>query len=129
MIDDSYNANPASVLAGLELAADVATARGCRLHAVLGEMRELGHVSQQEHRRIAAALPSYGLSSLVAVNGDARWFVTGQVDNSCFVENSSEVLPQLTKHARAGDVVFVKASRGVAAERVIQDLIKTALPQ
>ncbi len=122
LIDDSYNANPASVLAGLELAQQLAAARRGRLHVVLGEMRELGELSQREHQRIGEALPQFKPASLVAICGHARHFITDELHRAAFVEDSSQVLQHLRPHLTPGDVVFVKASRGVAAERVINDL-------
>ena len=53
-IDDGYNANPPSMLAGLDTAAEIAKQRGARLLLVLGEMRELGDLGPSEHQRIAA---------------------------------------------------------------------------
>lgn len=127
VIDDSYNANPISVLCGLEFAAELAQLKQGRLHAVLGEMRELGAMSKDEHRKVGAALPNYPLSSLVAVSGDARYFVSAQVANCCFVDDSEQALSVLRTQLRPGDVVLVKASRGVHAERVVHGLIGSTL--
>lgn len=124
LIDDSYNANPASVIAGLEVAFELATLRKCRLHAVLGEMRELGAVSEEQHRLIGERLPEFGLASLTAIGGDAEQFITEGQSNVHFVERAEAVFPTLSGQVQPGDVVFVKASRGIAAERVINDFRK-----
>ncbi|MEN9579103.1 MAG: hypothetical protein RJA70_2112 [Pseudomonadota bacterium] len=122
VIDDSYNANPSSVLAGLEFAAELAALQGARLHAVLGEMRELGSMAEAEHKKIGEALNRFPLASLIAVSGAARHFVSPGVPNSYFVGNSDQALQTLRSELRPGDVVLVKASRGVGAERVVHGL-------
>src|SRR5690606_32385394 len=53
VIDDTYNANPGSVLASAAAAAEIASVRGARLVLVLGEMRELGPDSETYHRDVA----------------------------------------------------------------------------
>lgn len=75
VLDDSYNANPASVRAAITTAAEMASHRGGRLHLVLGEMRELGTLAVEEHQRIGALLASVDYASLTAVSGAARWFI------------------------------------------------------
>lgn len=128
VIDDSYNANPASVLAGLAIAAELARLRKTQLHAVLGQMGELGAFSQVEHRRVGAALANLDLASLTAVGGDARLMLSVSQKNAEFVAGAELAAGVVRRHLRPGDVVFVKASRGVAAERVVQGLLEDIPP-
>lgn len=126
VLDDTYNSNPASVYASIAAARELARARGARLVLVLGEMRELGAQSRAEHGRVGEAVGTSRADALVAVAGDAELFVeparAAGVD-ACFAADSSAAVPLVLERLQAGDVVLVKASRGVRAERVVEGLI------
>jgi UDP-N-acetylmuramoyl-tripeptide--D-alanyl-D-alanine ligase len=130
LIDDSYNANPPSVLAAMEAAREIAAARGARLVLVLGEMRELGAASRAEHELLARAVAGSGAALLVAISGDAELFVTAaraQMEATFAADAKAAVAPLLAR-VRPGDVVLVKASRGVRAERVVSALLASKGP-
>jgi UDP-N-acetylmuramoyl-tripeptide--D-alanyl-D-alanine ligase len=126
VLDDAYNANPASALSSLRTAREVARDRHARLVLVLGEMRELGEISAREHARLGEAIASSGAAELIAVSGDARLYLekaeSGGV--ACvFAADAETALPLLKARVRPGDVVLVKASRGVRAERIVEGLL------
>jgi UDP-N-acetylmuramoyl-tripeptide--D-alanyl-D-alanine ligase len=126
VLDDSYNANPASVLSSARAAAEAARERGSRLLLVVGEMRELGELSQRAHAEVGAALAETGASLLVALGGDACHMIDparGAGLIAEFASDAPEALTLLSEHVRPGDVVLVKASRGVRAERVVEGLV------
>jgi UDP-N-acetylmuramoyl-tripeptide--D-alanyl-D-alanine ligase len=126
VLDDAYNSNPASALASLRAAGEVASSRRARLVVVLGEMRELGPLSAREHARVGEAIAPSGAAELVAVGGDARLFVEAAESAgvaSVFAADAESALAALGPRLRAGDVVLVKASRGVRCERVVQGLV------
>jgi UDP-N-acetylmuramoyl-tripeptide--D-alanyl-D-alanine ligase len=119
LINDAYNANPASMRAALELLAQVGAGR--QRVAVLGSMRELGAQSVEQHREVArAALASP--ADVIAVVGD-------------FVEAFAELAPRDPRVVGAPDldllwpmlqprltstaVILLKASRGIRLERLI----------
>jgi UDP-N-acetylmuramoyl-tripeptide--D-alanyl-D-alanine ligase len=125
VLDDSYNSNPASVRSSVQAARELAEQRGSRLLLVLGEMRELGADSAREHQRLGAELGDSGASHLFAVCGDARHLVDAARHSgvrAVFAPDAESVLPLLLEELNAGDVVLVKASRGVRAERVVSGL-------
>jgi UDP-N-acetylmuramoyl-tripeptide--D-alanyl-D-alanine ligase len=126
VLDDANNANPASAVASLKTAGEVAQDRGARLVLVLGEMRELGSFSAREHARLGEAIATSGAAELIAVGGDARLYV-GPAQNggvsSVFTVDAEAALAATRARVRPGDVVLVKASRGVRAERVVQGLL------
>lgn len=127
VLDDSYNANPVSVLAAVATAREIADGRGARLVLVLGEMRELGALSQREHARVGEALANSRAAALVAVAGDARHYVAaarhGGVDAE-FAADADLATDLTLARVTAGDVVLVKASRGVRAERVVEAMVR-----
>jgi len=126
VLDDTYNANPASIRAAIAAAQEIAAQRDARLVLVLGEMRELGGESAAEHDGIGAAIAASGAGTLIAVSGEAARFVEPAravgIDAE-FVPDSDAAFLMVRERVRPGDVVLVKASRGVRAERVVDGLI------
>ncbi len=122
VIDDSYNANPASMRAAIEVASQVAHLRGARLHLVLGEMRELGQWAKTEHQQLALVAAQSKPDSVVAIGGDARLIANAALRGH-FFETAAEAAVHVVDHTGPGDVILVKASRGVRAEMVVDALL------
>jgi UDP-N-acetylmuramoyl-tripeptide--D-alanyl-D-alanine ligase len=127
VLDDSYNANPASIRAAVATAREIADDRGARLVLVLGEMLELGPDSAAEHDQIGRDVGASGAALLIAVSGDAARFVAPAVAlgiEATFAPDSDRAVAEVLARVRPRDVVLVKASRGVRAERVVEALIR-----
>ncbi|MGC0414846.1 UDP-N-acetylmuramoyl-tripeptide--D-alanyl-D-alanine ligase [Embleya sp. AB8] len=131
VVNDAYNANPESMRAALK--ALVAMAGGKRTFAVLGEMRELGETSLTEHDAIGRLAVRLNIHKLVAVGGrEAAWIDMGAKNEGSWGEESVlvpdvEAAVELLRGELApGDVVLVKASRGVALERLADALLADA---
>jgi UDP-N-acetylmuramoyl-tripeptide--D-alanyl-D-alanine ligase len=127
VLDDAYNANPASVLSSVAAASELAERRSARLVLVIGEMRELGSLSEREHRRVGDALAESGAARLFAVAGDAIFYAEASARRGIptdFSETADAALASLRAGIRPGDVVLVKASRGVRADRIVEGLIQ-----
>ena len=125
LIDDSYNANRASVESSLGTAGELANARASRLVAVLGEMRELGALSTSEHDAVGRRAVAVGAASVIAVSGDASRIATIARENgvdSVFAADAAAAVPLVRARVRAGDVVLIKGSRGVGLETVVRAL-------
>lgn len=123
LINDSYNANPESMRAALAAAASMAAGR--RSWAVLGEMRELGETSRAEHESLGRAAAAMGIDRLVCI-GDAL-IPTHEAAlaaglKSDLVTSIDDAVSIVTTEAITGDVIVVKASRGIALERVADAL-------
>lgn len=123
VIDDSYNASPGSMLAALELLAGLPG----RHVAVLGEMLELGE--GHEHGHIAVGEAAAGACELLIVVGrDARGIVDGALAAGLdaarihHVADEEDALEALRPRLRDGDTILVKASRGVALDRLVAAL-------
>ena len=127
IVDDAYNASPASVSAALELLSGL---RGRRV-AVLGEMLELGEEHEAGHRAVGAAAAAT-VDLLIVVGSGARPIVNGARDGGLDpariveVPDRAAALAALMTRHRPGDVVLVKASRGIELDRLVDDLV-TAL--
>jgi UDP-N-acetylmuramoyl-tripeptide--D-alanyl-D-alanine ligase len=128
VLDDSYNANPVSMLAALETLA--AAAEPARAVAVLGGMEQLGGRSPREHRAVGRAVAGLGIGRLVAVGGSARPIAdaaraagTPDVVWTPSVEAATDVVACL----RGVDVVLVKASRAQGLDRLVEALCPPAM--
>jgi UDP-N-acetylmuramoyl-tripeptide--D-alanyl-D-alanine ligase len=120
ILDDSYNASPASMLAALELLASLPG----RHVAVLGEMRELGEAHERGHREVGVAAGRL-VDRLVVVGDGASGIAAGAVSlgtAAVQVPDKAAALAVLRNDLRAGDTVLVKASRGVALETIVDSI-------
>jgi UDP-N-acetylmuramoyl-tripeptide--D-alanyl-D-alanine ligase len=126
VIDDSYNANPASSASSIEAASEIAQKLGRRLILVLGEMRELGSESAQAHQEIGSLAADRGAALVIAVAGDARRLAdqaAARGVEAVFVEDAVTGAQQTLAAVGANDVVLVKGSRSVGTERVVRALM------
>jgi UDP-N-acetylmuramoyl-tripeptide--D-alanyl-D-alanine ligase len=129
IVDDSYNASPASVIAALDLLAGIP---GRRV-AVLGEMRELGDAHDAGHREAGEAA-GRALDRLVVVDGGPGGAAAGLVAGArtagldpariSTAADADDAVRLLRGELVAGDVVLVKASRGIELERVVDGLVR-----
>jgi UDP-N-acetylmuramoyl-tripeptide--D-alanyl-D-alanine ligase len=115
LIEDCYNANPVAMEAAL---ADLASRPGRRV-AVLGDMLELGPEEARYHRETGAAAASSGVDLLVAVGERAAAYVEGAgALASLHYPTVEEAVEDLPARLEPGDTVLLKASRGMALERI-----------
>ncbi|MBM5801615.1 MAG: UDP-N-acetylmuramoyl-tripeptide--D-alanyl-D-alanine ligase [Cyanobacteria bacterium K_DeepCast_35m_m2_023] len=119
VLDETYNASPEAVLAALELLA----AQPGRRFAVLGTMLELGDQSVALHGRVASRAAALGLDGLVVVAGGAEAAAmaaaAAELPQLAVVASPEQAASPLAAWLQPGDVVLLKASRGVALERLI----------
>ena len=119
LLDETYNASPEAVLAALELLA----VQPGRRFAVLGTMLELGERSLELHQEVAARAVQLGLDGLVLVDGGAEGKAMAEVaaplPHLQLVSHPEDAAAPLAAWLNSGDVLLLKASRGVALERLI----------
>jgi UDP-N-acetylmuramoyl-tripeptide--D-alanyl-D-alanine ligase len=119
VLDETYNASPEAVLAALDLLA----AQSGRRFAVLGTMLELGESSVDLHRRVAERVVERRLDGLVVVAGGAEAKAMADaaatLPRFALVDSPEQAAAPLAEWLQSGDVVLLKASRGVALERLL----------
>ena len=119
LLDETYNASPEAVLASLDLLAR----QPGRRFAVLGTMLELGDQSLALHRQVAARALSLGLDGLVVVDGgpegEAMLAAAQGLARLERVDTPAAAAEPLGQWLEPGDVLLLKASRGVALEQLI----------
>ncbi|HYK81076.1 MAG TPA: UDP-N-acetylmuramoylalanyl-D-glutamyl-2,6-diaminopimelate--D-alanyl-D-alanine ligase [Micropepsaceae bacterium] len=126
IIDESYNANPASMSAALGLLGQTRPKPHGRRIAVLGDMLELGVDSARLHSALAGdiAAASADLVFLCGPHMAALWQAIPERKRGAYAEQSTELAPELMRNLRAGDVVLVKGSFG-SRMSVIIDALKS----
>jgi UDP-N-acetylmuramoyl-tripeptide--D-alanyl-D-alanine ligase len=119
LLDETYNASPEAVLAALELLAS----QPGRRFAVLGTMLELGEQSVDLHRRVAERAAALGLDGLVVVSSgaesEAMAAAAQGLPRLSVVAEPEQAAGPLGDWLEPGDVLLLKASRGIALERLI----------
>lgn len=126
IIDESYNANPASIAAALDVLAAAPVGRNGRRIAVLGDMLELGAGSDRLHAGLAGdiAAAKADLVFLCGRHMRALWSEIPQSSRGAWRETSVELVPDLISRVRRGDVVLVKGSLGSRMAVIVEALKK-----
>ncbi|MDQ6637736.1 MAG: UDP-N-acetylmuramoyl-tripeptide--D-alanyl-D-alanine ligase [Candidatus Dormibacteraeota bacterium] len=119
ILDDAYNASPESMLAAFETLAE--RPRRGRLLALLGEMRELGQLAPAAHEEVGwraaqvfdqVAVVDAGYGQLLAQSAGAE-----------LLKDHAAAAAWVRANAQADDLVLIKASHGVALDRVVEELL------
>ncbi|WP_412080757.1 UDP-N-acetylmuramoyl-tripeptide--D-alanyl-D-alanine ligase [Streptomyces sp. SCL15-4] len=128
IINDAYNANPHSMRHSLDALAAMTRGQDQRSVAVLGRMNELGDDARSAHEEIGRYAAGLGLDHIILVGGDeAGWMQQGAggVDGrAVHLPDQDAALELLHRILRAGDVVLVKASRGVQLQQLADALLQ-----
>jgi UDP-N-acetylmuramoyl-tripeptide--D-alanyl-D-alanine ligase len=120
VINDCYNSNPKALEAMVDALAGIAATRRI---VVAGEMLELGPAGEEMHRQAGRHIAEKKIDVLVGVRGLAQTMVEGAKSGGTraeFVPASEEAGEWLAREARDGDVILLKASRGVKLEKALE---------
>jgi UDP-N-acetylmuramoyl-tripeptide--D-alanyl-D-alanine ligase len=136
VINDCYNSNPRALDSMVDALAAVRSAAGGRHIVVAGEMLELGVAGEDLHRRCGQHLAERGIDCLIGVRGLARFMVEEVRRRSQparhvmaeFVESPEAAGEWLAREVRSGDLVLLKASRGVHLENALE-VWKNSVPR
>jgi UDP-N-acetylmuramoyl-tripeptide--D-alanyl-D-alanine ligase len=114
LIDESYNANPASMAAAIELLGQTAVGLRGRRIAVLGDMLELGETGETRHEALADLLRRAGIDTVYCAGPLMRslWQALPGDQRGGYAETSAELKPLLLRAIGPGDAVMVKGSFG-----------------
>jgi UDP-N-acetylmuramoyl-tripeptide--D-alanyl-D-alanine ligase len=127
LIDDTYNANPASLAAGLEALAVVA-AGGRRRALILGDMYELGDHAPTLHQDCGRAAAQRGVAMVLALGTYAKDVAAGAVQGGLAPKKAlaftemADLIDVAREMLEEFDVVLVKGSRAMAMERAVKAL-------
>jgi UDP-N-acetylmuramoyl-tripeptide--D-alanyl-D-alanine ligase len=125
LLDDTYNASPVSVRAALDTVA--AHRRGRRVVVVLGDMLELGALTEEAHREVGRQVAALPADELVGVGRAMQAAVEAAREaglaEARHLTTFEDTVAHLLKRVVAGDLVLIKGSRGMRMERVVDALV------
>ena len=126
IIDDTYNASPASMKAAIDV---LSSAKGSRRIAILGDMFEQGEQSRLFHREIGEYASEKSVDMLIAIGDDAEYIKEGalkKMDTSDvrYYKTKDEFMKEIKSIVRPGDAVLVKGSRGMAMDLIVKKIME-----
>ncbi len=116
VIDDTYNANPKSMLAAVHV---LAVSPGLKI-LVVGDMKELGGAAQTLHTEVGVQAKHAGIDKLLTFGTLSRYAAEGFGEGALHFENKTELIESLEPLLDAHTTVLIKGSRGVRMEEVAQ---------
>ncbi len=117
VIDDTYNASPASVNAALE---NLGNMKGRKV-VVLGDMKELGTHSKELHIDLQHAILREGIDKVLCVGELMQYLYDAlpEAYRGCITKNSESMSKSIVPFIKAGDIILVKGSRSMQMEKVV----------
>jgi UDP-N-acetylmuramoyl-tripeptide--D-alanyl-D-alanine ligase len=130
VLNDAYNANPDSMRAAVGTLAELGRHGSRRTWAVLGDMLELGDVAEQAHAELGAFVAERGIDRLVAIGGYAEPMAAAARVGGLVAPEAVRIYAEkaaaqadVLDRIGPGDVVLVKASRGLALDTVAEAIL------
>jgi UDP-N-acetylmuramoyl-tripeptide--D-alanyl-D-alanine ligase len=125
IVDDTYNANPASMAAAIQSLVKIKG--GCRGVLVIGDMLELGKESAALHRKIGNLAQTSGIAALYATGSFAYDVAQGAAEcgmdtEHIFIGDREAISERLKGGINQGDWILVKGSRAMGMEKIVQDI-------
>ena len=126
VIDDTYNASPASMKAAIDV---LMSAKGLRKVAILGDMFEQGKESPRYHTEVGEYASDKSVDMLIAIGEDAEYIKDGALksmsaENVKYYKTKNEFLKEMKNIIKSGDVVLVKGSRGMAMDLIVKRIME-----
>lgn len=127
LVDDTYNSNPASLMAAMESVGAMA-ANGGRIIIGLGDMLELGKSAREAHLEAGSMVAELGAAYFAALGDYAEDMIRGALDKgfpkerTAVVRDHGEMAEALRQRMERGDLVLLKGSRKVGLDRVAERL-------
>ncbi|MCX7715660.1 MAG: UDP-N-acetylmuramoyl-tripeptide--D-alanyl-D-alanine ligase [Clostridia bacterium] len=127
VINDCYNASPASMNSSLAVLANLKSSRKI---AVLGDMLEMGEFAPKAHYEVGKKAYELGIQCVIAAGENARQIAKGAIDsgmaqdNVMFFDNTQGAADFVASFLQNGDAVLIKASRGMHFENVYEEIKK-----
>lgn len=120
VIDDTYNANPASLVAGIKVLNELPGEHWL----VLGDMGELGSDESRYHFDVGLQARELGVDKLLTVGNASRHAADAFGENAIFFENKNELVSYIKQHSSEALTILIKGSRFMHMEQIVESLIK-----
>ena len=121
IIDDSYNANPVSMIDGLRRLSKI---KAKRKIAILGDMFELGKTELESHEKIGKFLSSSNLELILTIGSRMKYAhkIVKDIKTAYWFKSKEEIIDFIKKIKKKGDLIYIKGSRSMAMEKIIEGL-------
>ena len=121
IIDDSYNANPVSMIDGLRRLTKI---KAKRKIAILGDMFELGKTELESHEKIGKFLSSSNLELILTIGSRMKYAhkIVKDIKTAYWFKSKEEIIDFIKKIKKKDDLIYIKGSRGMAMEKIIEGL-------
>ncbi len=129
LIDDTYNSSPSAAELALRTFSDLPLEPGGRRIAALGDMLELGALTEESHRRVGRLAAEIGVDALIGVGPRSQALCEEAVANGLsedrvfHLHTAEEAGHFLQERVRAGDLILIKGSQGMRMEKAVKDLM------
>ena len=120
LLDDCYNANPQSMGASLRV---LAGSEGKKI-AVLGDMAELGELTEQSHRAMGELTAQLGIDCVIAIGQKAKDIAKANADKAKWFADIDSAMEMIKEEFAAGSAMLVKASHSMHFEKIVEELTK-----
>lgn len=120
LLDDCYNANPQSMSASLRV---LAGSVGKKI-AVLGDMAELGSLTEQSHRAMGELTAQLGIDCVIAIGEKAKDIAKASYGKAKWFTDTQTALDTIKEEFTAGSAMLVKASHSMHFEKIVEELTK-----
>ena len=120
LLDDCYNANPQSMAASLRV---LAASEGKKV-AVLGDMKELGALTERAHREMGELCASLGIDRVIAVGEYAKNIAAAIPDKAEWFTDAESAFAAARREFTAQSVLLCKASHSMHFEKIVEELLK-----
>lgn len=126
IIDDSYNANPASVITGLKELTGIYSKK--RISIVLGDMLELGRETERIHYDIGKKISHMNIFRLITIGTMAQNIASGALsagfprDRVFITQSKDSAIEWLKMNLNQKDIIYIKGSRGMRMEEIVRGL-------
>jgi len=133
IIDDTYNSSPQSLASALDMLNKIPLASGARKFAVLGDMLELGSVSEEEHRKAGRLVFESGIDKLIVVGERSRDIAGGAEkagmlpDNIFHFAAAGDAGKFIQDRINEGDLILIKGSQGMRMEKIVKEIMSEPL--
>ncbi|MCG2701260.1 UDP-N-acetylmuramoyl-tripeptide--D-alanyl-D-alanine ligase [Candidatus Parcubacteria bacterium] len=133
IIDDTYNSSPQSLASALSMLSKAPLVSGARKFAVLGDMLELGSVSEEEHRKAGRLVFESGIDKLIVVGERSRDIAGGAEkagtlpDNIFHFAAAGDAGKFIQNRINEGDLILVKGSQGMRLEKIVKEIMSEPL--
>ncbi|MBX9704969.1 MAG: UDP-N-acetylmuramoyl-tripeptide--D-alanyl-D-alanine ligase [Gammaproteobacteria bacterium] len=121
VIDDSYNANVIATKAIIDMLADY---KDKKRIMVFGDMRELGKISQEEHRKIGEHAKKMGIEYLLAYGPESKATVAAMGKNAEHFDSHEQLVAALQPLMNEHAIVVVKGSYGMHMDKIVQAIVE-----